>query len=377
VPNRQHETQIAQPTNEKVKIKQINTVPQYLKVEGTTMKDRTLSEEHDEDERLRRHHRLADILERAVQMTSLDQQEAAVVPSRNAGRGPRGGRNGGLSPCGVRLRRALLPSSSSSSAFSLTTNVARDVTMAPTPIPQDDQQNDELHLADLLDQTLAPHGQRTALYEQEDQEQEQLWSSAPQLTSTSSLLLPDAEDEDEEDHDDLGDRARLRAVLLHSLAVPPPPPLWPSPQQAPLAAPPLLPDVLLGGAVPGPSYSLVDALRRSSRRDAERRAEEFRRWCEAARSRRVDAEGRETSVVPPPTFPTLPAPVQQEPQGQPLARIVLPRRQSSTSSLTSQARPNVVEDDGQDRSKAGPSADVAGTAILPLDRKDTKRAQAA
>jgi len=133
------------------------------------------------------------------------------------------------------------------------------------------------------------------------------------------------------------------------------------------------------GTISGTSYSLVDALRRSSRRDAERRAEEFRRWCQAARSRRVDAEGRETSVAPPPTFPTLPAPVQQEPQEQPLARIVLPRRQSttSTSSQTSPARPNVVEDDGQDRSKAGSNADVAGTAILPLARKDTKRAQAA
>ena len=185
--------------------------------------------------------------------------------------------------------------------------------------------------------------------------------SAPELTTTSSLLL----DADETGTDD----RQLRAVLFRSLAVT-------------ALTPPL-------ASHPQPIHhrdSLRRAIVRSHRELVRDRNDEFRRMVKVARTRVVDGQGDEVEASE--TAAEV-SEAQGEEQTQ-LARIVLPP--SSTSSMVpppmaaeapasaQEALSSLSRNDDQepmDRTKAQGNAAVAGTAILPLARKDIKRAQAA
>ena len=203
-----------------------------------------------------------------------------------------------------------------------------------------------------------------------------------------------------------GNRARLRAMLLRGLAVP-------STSQdiggntghsstnttgnfglqqqhrPPQPPPPHHVDATI---------SLRTAIQRAHR-DLVVLDDEFRRMCEAARSRRVDEDGNELQfdmdgVEEEEEEGSHQEHNRQEQQEQ-LAHIVLPSsasvvaRQASSFSSSSfssshedQPPPETEgeekhQEEQEDRSKARANADVAGTAILPLARKDTKRAQAA
>ena len=204
-----------------------------------------------------------------------------------------------------------------------------------------------------------------------------------------------------------GDRARLRTMLLRGLAVP-------STSQdiggntghsstnttgnfglqqqhrPPQPPPPHHVDATI---------SLRTAIQRAHR-DLVVLDDEFRRMCEAARSRRVDEDGNELQfdmdgVEEEEEDESSHQEHDKQEQQEQLAHIVLPSsasvvaRQASSFSSSSfssshedQPRPETEGDEQhqeeqEDRSKARANADVAGTAILPLARKDTKRAQAA
>jgi len=176
--------------------------------------------------------------------------------------------------------------------------------------------------------------------------------SAPELTTTSSLLL----DTDETETDD----RHLRAVLLRSFAVP-------------ALAPPSL-------AHTPPlhhRHSLRRAIVRSHRELVCDRNDEFRRMVEVANTRAVDGHGNEVEA---PETAVEASETQGEEETQ-LARIVLPPSSSMVTPPTAADAPSYSSrNDGQeaeDRSKPQGNAAVAATAILPLARKDIKRAQAA
>lgn len=370
----------------------------------------------DEEEEERRQH-LADILERAAAIP----YSSATVTSNGlsmTARRPTG--NGFLERerrvAQARLRRALLASSLG------VPSQRRRRTNAAQYMPQVDQEPQnyefELTLADLdralnntNDSQSRPNMTGTAgtagnnpAYEPHNGHY-----SAPQLTTTSSLLL-DTDDDDEEEYQRpmrasqanfngaqgqeesmLGDRARLRTMLLRGLAVP-------STSQ----------DIGTGHSTainstgnyehyqqhhpPPPHHvdntiSLRPAIQRAHQ-DLVELDEEFRRMCEAARSRSVDEDGNELQ------FDVEEAEEEEKPSHEQnqelLARIVLPSSisavagqvssfsSSSFSSHEERQRPDAEgEKQQEDRSKTRANADVAGTAILPLARKDTKRAHAA
>jgi hypothetical protein len=211
--------------------------------------------------------------------------------------------------------------------------------------------------------------------------------SAPELTTTSSLLLDADETEETEGQLEAGgavppsmlpspagvtdpdDRARqLRAVLFRSLAVPA------------LTRP--------SSSQPPPlhhRHSLRRAIARSHRDLVRDRDGEFRQMVDVARTRVVDERGDEVEREASQTVET-----QGEEQTQ-LAHIVLPPSSSMTSppiaadapasaqgsSSSSSPSRNDDQEAERDRSKSRADAAVAGTAILPLARKDIKRAQAA
>ena len=134
-------------------------------------------------------------------------------------------------------------------------------------------------------------------------------------------------------------------------------------------------------ATPNNRHSLRRAIVRSHRDLVRDRNDEHRRMVDVARTRAVDGRGDEVEVEASET--------QGEEQTQ-LARIVLPPSLSSpmTPPLMAADAPTSAQEasssssrnndqDAEDHSKAQSSAAVAGTAILPLARKDIKRAQAA
>ena len=176
--------------------------------------------------------------------------------------------------------------------------------------------------------------------------------SAPELTTTSSLLL----DADETETDD----RQLRAVLFRGLAVP-------ALTLPSLAQPP----------PPNNRDSLRRAIVRSHLELVCDRDDEFRRMVEVANTRAVDGQGNEVEA----SETEAEASEAQGKEQTQLARIVLPPSSSMVPPpMAADAPSSSSRNDGQeaeDRSKPQGNAAVAGTAILPLARKDIKRAQAA
>ena len=390
---------------------------------GYDESDEHLAQPYQEEEEERRHH-LVDILERASAI-HYSSPATAVTPNdglnMTARRPATGngflGRDRERRDARTRLRRALLASSLGIPPRNA--NAARHV-------PQDDRQipneREDLTLDDLDRALNGTYDYRPNNAGDVDEQRYNGHYSAPQLTTTSSLLTDTDEDEERSQQQPPslqtagqappgqqelmtgGDRARLRTMLLRSLAVP-------STSQVIAGAghsaahtttgnpehedhdhqqhPPLPPHHV------DATISLRSAIQRAYH-DLVVLDDEFRRMCEAARSRRVDEDGNELQidmeVVEEEGASSSLHQHQQEQQEQ-LANIVLPssasaiaRQASSFSSSSSsfhedqqrsETKGEEQQEEQQDRSKARANADVAGTAILPLARKGTKRAQAA
>jgi len=296
---------------------------------------------------------LAAILERAAAIPPALATESQARHNDGAGSGstidasppPRGAARPDVHARG-RLRRAL-------AAFS-----SQGLTRAPLRRELYDRDAQELTLADLETSLNDTYVNRIHAPNNNND----IWhSSAPELTNTSSLLL----DTDETETDD---RLQLRAVLFRSLAVPA-----------------LTPPSLAQPQPPNNRHSLRRAIVRSHRELVRDRDDEFRRMVDVAKTRVVDGQGDEVKA----SEMLMEA---SEPQGEEtqLARIVLPPSSLSSSmvppSIAADAPNSAWEalssssrnDDqkAEYQSKAQGNAAVAGTAILPLARKDIKRAQA-